>query len=1017
MQRKSIDEIFWEASQLEHPSDRKLFLDQHCGGDQSLRFQLERLLKLQSNAAGFLESPPAPWCPSAEKPSEIAGEMIGPYKLLQKIGEGGMGAVWMAEQVRMVRRRVAIKLIKPGMDSKQILARFEAERQALALMNHPNIARVLDAGHLPAPDARPYFVMELVKGTPITTYCDNQKLTLRQRIELMIPVCEAIHHAHRKGIIHRDIKPSNVLVCPFDGRPVPKVIDFGVAKAIGPRLTDRTLYTEFGQVIGTLEYMSPEQAELNNLDIDTRSDIYALGVLLYELLTGSTPFEIGSTSEASLLEKLRTIRDVDPPTPSNHLNTTAELPRLADDRGVEPRRLPGQLRGELDWIVMKCLEKDRNRRYETAHDLAADLRRYLNDEQVSAHPPSLGYRAQKWFRRHRTASLAASVAIVAVVTGSTGLVLGLVDAARADRKARVAAEAAASAAVAERQALLGEAQQRKQAEEVAQFVDSLFRDLDPIAEPDELKYRLVERLDAMSAGLEHTYQGDPLVRARLRRTLAEVYAKIGNPLQAAELLEKALATSREHLGPDHPATLASLRGLAGIYEMAASRGHPDLRNKCLELLQEWHERIVATAGADSNAAWEARTPLAFAYARTGEVQRALALQREVLERLRRIHGPEHRQSIQALRDLATLHGFAGDKAKQMELHEDAYTHALDSLGWDDQLTRFLRSDLGAQCLLQRRYERAIELYEENLLVLTELHGADSLDAQVAKVSLADAYRLAKQYGKAASLYASALERLHQRYPLASETIHRALTGLCSAYASQGDFAKAIETARLRIERLRARKDGDDPAVVQAMHHLASLCNLAGRHTDAVPLLEQVVATRSDRPLDRALPDAQQELAIAYRKSGRLDEAAEQLEAAIRGYEKLWGPENLNAAAAQVNLGDILLMQEKYAAAENTLRSANARWSRLRPDDWSFYHGQSLLGAALAGQKRYAEAEPLLTQGYEGMKQRESQIDSRHRVRLVDALRRVIRLYEDWGQPEQAKAWRSKLPPPMTATIN
>ena len=327
-----------------------------------------------------------------------------------------MGTVYMAEQTQPVRRTVALKLIKAGMDSRQVLARFGAERQALALMDHPNIAKVFDAGT--TDNGRPYFVMELVKGIPITKFCDERRLTLRERLELAIPVCQAVQHAHQKGIIHRDIKPSNVLIALYDGKPVPKVIDFGVAKATGPRLTDQTLYTEFGAVVGTLEYMSPEQAELNQLDIDTRSDIYSLGVLLYELLTGSTPLEHKRLKTKLFLEVLRLIREEESPRPSRRLSTTEELPSIAACRHVEPRKLSGLVRGELDWIVMKALEKDRNRRYETANGLAADLRHYLNDEPVKACPPSATYRLRKMARRNKGLLTTLAVVFLALIAGT-----------------------------------------------------------------------------------------------------------------------------------------------------------------------------------------------------------------------------------------------------------------------------------------------------------------------------------------------------------------------------------------------------------------------------------------------------------------------------------------------------------------------------------------------------------------------------------------------------------------------
>jgi serine/threonine protein kinase/WD40 repeat protein len=408
--------IFCEALERGSPRERAAYLDQACGPDASLRARIEALLQAHGEAGGFLGGgPSAPSLSTAtdQRPAgEGPGSRIGPYKLLQQIGEGGMGIVFMAEQTDPVQRKVALKLIKSGMDNSQVLARFEAERQALALMDHPHIARVLDAGTTQS--GRPYFVMELVKGVPITRFCDEHQLTPQERLELFVPVCQAVQHAHQKGIIHRDLKPSNVSVCLYDDKPVPKVIDFGVAKATGPKLTERTLFTEFGQIVGTLQYMSPEQAKLNQLDIDTRSDIYSLGVLLYELLTGTTPLEPQRFRDTAFLEVLRLIREEEPPRPSTRVRTAPGLPAIATKRGLEPSRLSGLLRGELDWIVMKALEKDRNRRYDTPHALALDIQRYLHDETVLACPPTARYRLRKLARRHK-ASLATALGVVLVM--------------------------------------------------------------------------------------------------------------------------------------------------------------------------------------------------------------------------------------------------------------------------------------------------------------------------------------------------------------------------------------------------------------------------------------------------------------------------------------------------------------------------------------------------------------------------------------------------------------------------
>ena len=428
-----IRQLFEKVIEIHSSSDRSEFLDQHCGDDKDLREEVEALVKAHDAAGSFLGREEQTSQPVGEALTTGAGDriksqvvfgrgtIISHYKLLQQIGTGGMGAVWMAEQETPVRRRAALKLILGDIGNQDTIARFEAERQALAMMEHPNIARVFDAGTTDG--GTPWFVMELVKGIPITKYCDENKLGIRERLKLMVPVCRAVQHAHHKGIVHRDLKPSNVLVTLYDGHPVPKIIDFGLAKALAHqvRLTDKTLFTEFGKVVGTLQYMSPEQAELNALDVDTRTDIYSLGVLLYELLTGTTPIDKSTVGEKAVLQILAMIKETEPPRPSTRLSQSGEaVTGISVQRRIAPARLRDILKGELDWIVMKALEKDRTRRYETANGLAIDIERHLRGDSVQARPPSTYYQIQKFLARNRALAISA-ILLVLILSLSTAI--------------------------------------------------------------------------------------------------------------------------------------------------------------------------------------------------------------------------------------------------------------------------------------------------------------------------------------------------------------------------------------------------------------------------------------------------------------------------------------------------------------------------------------------------------------------------------------------------------------------
>lgn len=441
------ESIFHHARQINEPAEREEYLRGVCGSNRELREKLDVLLQADAALGDFFVEPSELVSSGAASPPatrEKCGDVLGEYKLLEEIGEGGFGTVWMAEQRKPLKRLVALKLIKTGMDTQQVIARFEVERQALAMMDHPNIAKVYDAGTTMS--GRPFFVMELVRGIPVAEYCDREHLPTEARLDLFESVCRALQHAHQKGVIHRDIKPSNVLITMHDGVPVAKVIDFGIAKAIDQELTERTLFTEFRQMIGTPAYMSPEQAEMSGLDIDTRADIYSLGVLLYELLTGTTPFDVNSLLQVGYEEMLRTIREDEPPKPSTRISTLGkDAQSVAERQRTDVRGLGIKLRGDLDWIAMKCLEKDRRRRYQTANALAEDVRRHRYREPVAAGPPSRVYRLRKFVQRHRKSAVAIAILFCTLVIGVTGSTSGMVWAQREEARVRAQSMRASTA--------------------------------------------------------------------------------------------------------------------------------------------------------------------------------------------------------------------------------------------------------------------------------------------------------------------------------------------------------------------------------------------------------------------------------------------------------------------------------------------------------------------------------------------------------------------------------------------
>jgi serine/threonine protein kinase/tetratricopeptide (TPR) repeat protein len=658
-------------------AERAAYLDQTCAGEPALRQRVEELLRAGEDANAFLKEPAVgaqrPPDPSSatglDAPGEKPGDRIGHYKLLQQIGEGGCGLVFMAEQEEPVRRRVALKVIKLGMDTKQVIARFEAERQALAMMDHPNIAKIYDAGAtagtlmhpltpaLSPPDGereksaqpisagRPYFVMELVRGIKITEYCDEHNLSTKERLELFIQVCQAVQHAHQKGIIHRDLKPSNILVASDDGVPVPKVIDFGIAKATQGRLTDQTLFTAFEQFIGTPAYMSPEQAELTMHDVDTRTDIYSLGVLLYELLIGRTPFDTQELLASGLDTMRQTIREQEPVRPSTRLSTMleGEQTNAARQRRTDVPKLIHLLRGDLDWIVMKCLEKDRNRRYETANGLARDLERFLADEPVVARPPSKLYGLQKMVRRHRLAFAAASAVIAALVIGLSLAAWQFVERSRA--YCRAVTEAVKS-------------------QRVADLLKKMLEGVKPAVALGRDTTMLREIADKTAQSIGADLKDQPEVEIELRLTLAWLYLDLDERRKSAEMGRAALRVAHKNFGEE---SLSAADALSCLSQALESMGELNEAEACARRAIEMHRKL---RGPDSLEEGLADFALANALYDSRRSETETAVRAAVAIYRKRLHG-DNDQVARALVLLSTVLVFEGKLAEAEDVIREA----------------------------------------------------------------------------------------------------------------------------------------------------------------------------------------------------------------------------------------------------------------------------------------------------------------------------------------------------------
>ena len=878
---QNLEETLFEAVLHLPPEQRAAHLQKVCGEDASLRQRVELLLKsFEQAASGFLERPHAlgpnktSAAPAPLPIKALPSQMIGRYKLLEKIGEGGFGEVYAAEQREPVKRRVALKIIKPGMDTRQVIARFEAERQALALMDHPNIARVFDAGATES--GRPYFVMELVRGIRITDFCDEASLPMEKRLALFVQVCQAIQHAHQKGVIHRDIKPSNILVTRHDGLPVPKVIDFGIAKATtDQRLTDKTVFTAFGQFIGTPAYMSPEQAEMSGLDVDTRSDIYSLGVLLYELLTGKTPFDAGELSRAGVDAMRRVIREQEPARPSTRLSTmlAGELVAIAGHRQVEPARLATLICGDLDWIVMKALEKDRTRRYETANGLAMDVQRVLNNEPIVARPPSRLYRFQKLVRRNQLAFAAAGAVAVALVAGlgiSTWMFFN-------EKRARQRAVAAEQRAVTE----------AAKSQQVATFLKDMLNGVGPSAALGRDRTMLREILDKTAERIGRDLTNQPAVQIELRLTLADIYHALTLYQNMEDMARENLRLARATFGEDSTAVADALCqvGDALMHRRVLDEAET-LTRQSLALQTKLRGRKTAEAAAALYTLsavlrfqWSAGVP--DAAARLAEAE---AVTREALATRRKLFGNEHPDVAKSLDSLSAV-------LRNEDKPVEAEAVARESLalrnkmfpGDHPDLTRSLQF-LGEILADQGKLDEAEKLLREGLEMGRRMQGEGGL--ALAHAGLARVLERQGKLPEAEILFRKAVELGKKHMGDDHPDVVTYLSRLAEILHREGKLDEAAAAEREALAILRKRSGDADPNSANLLATLASTLLANTKFAEAEPLARECLAIREKKiPDDWQTFNARSLLGGSLCGQGKFAEAESLLRTAYEGLKQ------------------------------------------------------------------------------------------------------------------------------------
>ncbi|MFQ5805109.1 MAG: tetratricopeptide repeat protein [Phycisphaerae bacterium] len=1018
-QHERLEQLFSAALKRGSGAERAAFLDGACGDDVDLRTRVEALLKAHDQAGSFLHTPAIDPDATRESssPSEGPGKKIGHYKILQLIGEGGFGAVYMAEQQEPVRRKVALKIIKLGMDTRQVIARFEAERQALALMDHPNIARVLDAGATET--GRPYFVMELVRGITITQYCDKSKLSTRQRLELFLPVSQAVQHAHQKGVIHRDIKPNNVLVTLHDSQPVPKVIDFGIAKATSQRLTEKTLFTEFRQFIGTPEYMSPDQAEISGLDVDTRTDIYSLGVLLYELLTGSTPFDAATLRSASYDEIKRIIREVEPPKPSTRLQTlsqTGEGTAIAGLRQTEPAALSKLIRGDLDWIVMKAMEKDRTRRYETANELAGDIRRHLNQEPVLAGPPGVTYKFSKFIRRNRVAVIAGFLVGAAMLIGFSLATVGFIHATSAQAALEIERDTAEAARVEAEEARASAQEQRRSAEVSAETarqeaaesaaVNEFLREMLASVGPSKALGREVTVRYVLDEAARKIEEGSlaeqPEAEADVRVTLGKTYEALGLYAAAEVHLRVAEALRTRVLGDEHPDTLRAGSILAGLLTSQFKYAEAEaLARRTVEI----QRRVLGDEHPDT---LTSVNRLGIVLWRQGKLAEAEEIHHRTLEIQRRVLGYEHIDTLRSLVNLGAVFQAQGRYAQAETLLRQALEIERRVLGDEHPELMRAMNNLALTLERQRNYAQAEALYRQTWELDRRILGPDHPRTQIPLNNLLRVLRIQGKLAETRPLIAERLARLKraaQRPDADALALNSYAWGLLTCEpADLRDPEAALPVARRAVEL-----DGGKDANI--LDTLALAFQMTGDLDQAIATQRQAVArARAGGPYNRT--ELETRLIDLLLEQGDLVGAAtvswEGL--AARLGESLATDSTLGGSLALRS--EALMEEANFAEAEPLLRGCLAMRQKALPDGhWLVADTMFLLGGAVAGQGKFAEAERLLLDGYAGIKDSPQVPEDRKRR----ALERIVELYRSWGKPGQAAAWREKLREPAEDT--